>query len=146
MNQLKYSNPELYNFMKKNWELYEKRKTLIPNKEYKDNTTGYIYSYEDILYKTLNMDYDLNLAYEVLQDIFSMPFQMTSNQAKEKFSSFSERLKNSYDDDIRKVGATYIKWLDPISEAYTIQAKEKGFNNAIAENTNNHIKTIIKIR
>ena len=43
-----------------------------------------------------------------------------------------------------KVGETFKKWNKEIANAYTVNAKKINYTNAIAENINNQLKTIMK--
>ena len=141
----KNEHPILANFMKVNWELFEQRRTKIPNKTYTNKKTGMTYSYEYLLLESLKIDHDLNLAYEVLQDILIKSYTISDNELESFFIRLSEKLSNAFDDDIKKVGRTIKKWIKEIMNAYTTLAIKEKYTNAIAENMNNHIKTLIKI-
>ena len=52
--------------------------------------------------------------------------------------------KAKNDEEIRKVGRTYLKWMYGITNAFTKKSKQKRLTNGIAESINNHIKTTIK--
>ena len=144
MNSVKHSNKILYNFMKKNWQLFERSSHSIPDKEYKNKETRIIYSYDQLFYDCLKLDNDLNIAYEVLQKIIRLKKQ-PSNNVVDFFDKINKVLKNCNDIDIQKVGDTYKKWIVEICNAYSREALDNHLSNSIAENTNNHIKTIIKV-
>ena len=61
------------------------------------------------------------------------------------FCNIANRLIALEDEVFKKVGSTFLKWLDQIINAYTDNAIQNGYTNSMAENTNNHIKTLIKI-
>lgn len=145
MNSFKITNRFYYNFMKRNWILYEQRKSKIPDKDIKNKNNGYIYSYEYIFYKTLKEDHDLNIAYEILQDLLVKSYKTNDKNLRTFFCNIANRLIALEDEVLKKVGSTFLKWLDQIINAYTDNAIQNGYTNSMAENTNNHIKTLIKI-
>lgn len=145
MNKIKDSNKMLYNFMKKNWVLFERSRFSIPNKEYKNSKTRIIYSYDELFYDCLKLDNDLSIAYEELQRIISKKHFTKPYDEVEFFVKISERLSKCDDIEFKKVADTYIKWLEEISNAYTDFSINNHLSNSMAENMNNHIKTIIKI-
>jgi len=145
MNSQKKVNEVYYNFMKKNWRYYEGKRSSIPDFYYKNKKTGYIYHHEELFYATLKLDPDLNLANEVLQDIIYKLKFINDNSLNNFIMRFSQRLIDSNNEELKKVGRTYLKWIDGITNAYTMYAIDHKLSNGIAENINNHIKTIIKI-
>ena len=56
----------------------------------------------------------------------------------------SQRLKNTSSELLKKVGETFHKWRYEIANAFTKDAKQNKYSNAIAECINNQLKTIIK--
>ena len=144
MNSVKNTNKILYNFMKSHWEYFERSKFAIPNKEYKNKSTGIIYSYQNLFDKCLKLDHDLNSAYDVLQQIISRKFNYSEN-AETFMLNIADILDKCFDIDIKKVASTYRKWINEISNAYAAYAIENHISNSLAEQINNNISTIIKV-
>lgn len=145
MKDIIYTKPILCGFMKANWQLYEKSENYIPNKEYHNKKTGLIYSYRYLFFESLKLDYSLNVAYSILQKLIKDSYTKKDNEILPFFMNISEKLGETSDEELQKVGKTYIKWITGISNAYLSDSVRMRLTNAIAENTNNHIKTIIKV-
>lgn len=145
MNSQKQTNYVLYTFMKNNWELFEASRNKIPNKNYKSKKTGYQYHYEDLFYQCLRLDNNLSRANDILQEIICKLKFAPKNEIEKKIESIADRLIVSDNEELQKVGRTYLKWKIGIINAYSNLEIGKKLTNAIAETTNNHIKTIIKV-
>jgi transposase len=83
-------------------------------------------------------------AYNILQDLFKYSKSFTFTEAENFVIWIFSRLLNSQCEDLKAVGRTYRKWRVEIANAFVKNQTGENFTNALAENMNNHIKTIIK--
>ena len=134
-----------HNFMSKNWKYFLCRTKDIPNKTYTYQLTGEVWTYEELVFHCIKLDPDFLLAYSVLQDIFKYTIKKSYDDIGKWIDWISERLKSSNYDVVRKVGKTYLKWKEEITNAFTKEARENKLTNASAEGMNNKIKTMTKI-
>lgn len=142
-NLIEFNSPE-YNFMKKNWKFFLCRTRKIPDKYYTYQKTGEVFNYADLVFKCIKKDSELSLAYITLQDMFKYKSGIYDMKIDEWIEYIAERLLNSSREEIKKVGATFIKWKNEISNAYLQDSRKQKLTNATAEGMNNKIKTIIK--
>jgi len=54
------------------------------------------------------------------------------------------RLIHSNNEILEKVGRTYLKWKEEITNAFSLEATQMKLTNATAEGMNSHIKSLIK--
>jgi len=133
-----------YNFMKGHWKYFLCRRSKIPDKTYTYQKTGEVIHYSDLLFACLLLNHDLLNGYNVLQDLFKYSKSFTFEEAEDFIVWISDRLANSLCEDLKAVGRTYRKWRVEIANAFVKRQTGENLTNAIAENMNNHIKTIIK--
>ena len=145
MNKIVEYKSKEYNFMKKNWKLFLKRKEDIPNKTYYHQTTGIETSYEDLVFNCIKLNEHFSKSYNVLQDLYKYSNKTTYTEATEFIRFIYERLRLSTLDELVKVGNTFYKWRHEIANSFARNATGYNISNGIAENMNNHIATIIKI-
>ena len=145
MNKVVEYKSKEYNFMKKNWKLFLKRKEDIPNKTYYHQSSGIETSYEDLIFNCVKLNEHFSKAYNVLQDLYKYSDKTTYNEATEFIRFIYERLRLSTLDELVKVGNTFYKWRHEIANSFARNATGYNISNGIAENMNNHIATIIKI-
>lgn len=146
MNSIKDNKDEepYYNFMKSNWKLYLGRQEDIPDKRYTYMKTGEIFHFDELLYGSLKLNDKLWTGYLALQELLHHSYYSSFNETVNFFEFLSQKLKNSKSELLNKVGQTYHKWRYEIASAFTKDAKENRWSNAIAECLNNQLKTIIK--
>ena len=145
MNKIVEYKSKEYNFMKKNWKLFLKRKENIPNKTYYHQTTGIETSYEELVFNCIKLNEHFSKAYNVLQDLYKYSNKTSYTEATEFIRFIYERLRLSTLDELVKVGNTFYKWRHEIANSFARNATCYNISNGIAENMNNHIATIIKI-
>lgn len=144
MNTLATKGSKEYNFMKSNWKYFLCRRGKIPSKTYTYQKTGEVCAYSDLLFSCLILNNDLLNAYNILQDLFKYSKSFTFTEAENFVIWIFSRLLNSQCEDLKAVGRTYRKWRVEIANAFVKNQTGENFTNALAENMNNHIKTIIK--
>lgn len=144
MNKMVVKNSLQYNFMKKNWRYFLCRKERIPNKTYTYKATKQTFTFEELVYMCIRSNPDLLNAHNVLQDIYKYAYYKSEDEIAKYMTWISDRLLSSDDEEIKKVGRTYLKWMYGITNAFTKKSKQKRLTNGIAESINNHIKTTIK--
>lgn len=144
MNTLAAKGSKEYNFMKGNWKYFLCRRGKIPAKTYTYQKTGEVCEYSDLLFSCLLLNDDLLNAYNILQDLFKYSKSFTFTEAENFVVWISSRLLNSQCGDLEAVGRTYRKWRVEIANAFVKNQTGENLTNAMAENMNNHIKTIIK--
>jgi len=146
MNSIKDSNDDepFYNFMKTNWKLFLCREEDIPDKRYTYMKTGVIFHFDELVYSSIKLNDKLNTGYLALQDLYHHSYFSTFDETLIFFEFLSNKLKLSNSELLKKVGDTFHKWRYEIANAFTIDAKQNKYSNAIAECINNQLKTIIK--
>ena len=144
MNGYSEKGDSYYNFMKTHWKYFLCRSEKVPNKIYTNMKTGEVFHYDNLIYKCITFDSDFWEGYLVLQDLFHFNFKRTYDETLSFVKHISARLLDCKSDLLKKVGETFIKWRYEIANAFTREAKELHYTNAIAECLNNQLKTIIK--
>ncbi len=135
-----------YRYMKSHWKNFLCRKENIPDKFYTSRKTGEIFHYDDLLYRCVLKDKDLLEGYNILQDLYHYnQKQYTFSEALLFVESFAERLTSTGNEILSSVGYTYRKWVVEIANGLAKSQTGKHYANGIAENINNHLKTIIKL-
>ena len=146
MNSIKDSKDEepYYNFMKTNWKLFLCREEDVPDKRYTYMRTGEVFHFDELLYSSIKLNDKLWTGYLALQDLFHHSYYSSYEETLNFIEFLSQKLKNSSSELLKKVGDTFHKWRYEIANAFTKDAKENRYSNAIAECINNQLKTIIK--
>ncbi len=146
MNSIKDSKDDEpnYNFMKSNWKLFLCRQEDIPDKRYTYMRTGEVFHFDELLFSSIKLNDKFWTGYLTLQDLFHYSYYSSYDEALTFVEFMSQRLRNSNSDLLKKVGDTFHKWRYEIANAFTKDAKQNKYTNAIAECINNQLKTIIK--
>lgn len=146
MNSIKDNkdNEPYYNFMKSNWKLFLCRSECVPSKTYTYMKTGEVFHYDNLIYSSIQLDNRFWTGYLALQDLLHLSYYSTFDESLTFIEHLSNKLINSDSELLKKVGDTFHKWRYEIANAFTKNAKQNKYSNAIAECINNQLKTIIK--
>lgn len=146
MNSIKDNKDDepYYNFMKSNWKLFLCRDEDIPDKRYTYMKTGEVFHFDQLVYHSIRLNEKFWTGYLSLQDLFHHSYYSSYEETLKSVEFMSQRLKNSSSELLKKVGDTFHKWRYEIANAFTKDAKQNKYSNAIAECINNQLKTIIK--
>ena len=134
-----------YNFMKSHWKLFLCRKEDIPNKFFRINNSASRIHYDDILFDCVSNNPDLLLGYNILQDFFHYYQKSNFSDALDFIIFISNRCSLSSNVYLQKVGYTFYKWKFGIANTLSRSSNLFHPSNSIAESTNNHIETLIRI-
>ena len=135
----------LSRFMKNRWECFLCKFEKIPDKYYSPKDDAVIYHYADLVTDCVKLDQNLWEAWNVLQDLLHYKWYGTYEDSLRFIVHISERLKNTNDDRLKKVGESYYSWRYEIANGFTKNQYHVHLSNGIAECINNNIKTIIKL-
>jgi len=144
MNLMTDKHSPEYNFMKKNWKLFLCRLTHVPDRYYTYQKTGQMFHYDELLKYCLRLNPSLWSAHSSLQDILRYQLRYTFDEALRLIERISSNLKNCESPLIQEVGRSYHKWRFEIANAFSKTQNNIRYHNGIAENINNHLKSIIK--
>ena len=143
MKQLNPSSIE-YKFMKKYWSYFISRSSFIPSSKIFKTKSNQEAPFFDLFIKCVKLNDNLWNGYDCLQDLFSFQKDQFFSDAVKHFEWLSNKLSLSSSQLLIDVAKTYSKWSIEIGNAYSFHPGYKNISNAIAESTNNKIKTIIK--
>lgn len=143
IKDIRNENP-YYNFMKTNWKVFLCRSEDVPDKYYTYKMTNEVFHFDELLNHSIRINDKLWTGYLALQDLYHFCYSSSFDEVLIFIDFLSRKLKNSGSDLLKKVGDTFHKWRYEIANAYTKNAKENKYSNAIAECLNNQLKTIIK--
>jgi len=144
MNSLTKGTLE-YNFMKMHWKYFLCRRSKIPDKFYTYKKTGELIHYDDLIFKCVNLDFNLSESYQCLQELFRYNEYKTFTDAYNFILRISNKLKGTNNNYLQATGRTYYKWRNEIANGFhTYTNQNIRYTNAVAEGLNNQIKTIIK--
>ena len=133
-------------FMKNHWETFMCRYEKIPDKYYSPQTDdGVIYHYQEMVVECIKLDQDFWEGWNVLQDMLHYKWYGTYDESLSFIIHMSERLKNTGNDTLKKVGQSYYKWRYEIANGFVKNEYHVHISNGIAECINNNIKTVIKL-
>jgi len=146
MNSIKENKDDepYYNFMKSNWKLYLCRQEDIPDKRYTYMKTGEVFHYDELLFSSIKLNDKLWTGYLAFQELLHHSYYSSYEETLNFIDFLSQKLRNSKSELLNKVGDTYHRWRYEIANAFTRDAKQNRYSNAIAECINNLLKTIIK--
>ena len=146
MNSIKDNKDDepYYNFMKSNWKLFLCRDEDIPDKRYAYMQTGEVFHFDQLVYHSIRLNEKFWTGYLTLQDLFHHSYYSSYEETLKSVEFMSQRLNNTSSELLKKVGETFHKWRYEIANAFTKDAKQNKYSNAIAECINNQLKTIIK--
>ena len=133
-----------YRFMKTHWNQFLCRKERIKNVFYTPKDQERSFHYTDMVFDCAKRHPELLNAYNILQDLFHYHQVDTYQEALDFISYISQRLISSGNALLVSVGMTYLKWKHGIASSFARSQNSIHITNAIAENMNNHLKTILK--
>lgn len=145
MNKVALDGTPEKNFMKAHYSQFLCRREKIKDKYYLFKKTGEIYHYDELVSKCVKLHPALLNGYDALQDLYHYSNFFTFTEAYNFFTFISNRLLMSENELLISVGNTYKKWIVEISNAFSKSYKGSRITNSVAENTNNKIKTLVKI-
>lgn len=134
-----------YRFMKTYWRYFLCRKEDIPNKFYIDKKTELRYHYDDLLFDCLTNDEYLMKGYNILQDFYHYYQKRNFDESLNFIQYISNRCKESNNIYLIKVGETFYRYRYGIANTISRSQNVNHPSNSTAENTNNHIETLIRI-
>lgn len=134
-----------YNFMKGHWKEFLCRRERISDKEYTHAKTKYRAHYDELVDMCVKKDKVFLEGYNILQDLYHYNSKKTFSEALDFMIYLSNRLKLTDNKLLIDVGNTYYKWRVEIANGLAKNQNGSRYTNSIAETSNNHLKTIIKI-
>ncbi len=136
-------------FMKSHWKLFLARFREIPNevlyKKYCNERTNVEKDYYSWMQECLNLDRRFYTAYRCLQEMYDYSKFSTYEEGENHLNRIIGLLESTFDDELLKVAETYRKNFVGIVNCLDKKTKPYRFTTGIAENVNNHIRTIIKV-
>ena len=144
MNLLTRKDSPEYNFMKKNWKLFLCRYSKVPDRFYTYQKTGEMFHYDYLLKRCIQLDQSLWSAHNTLQDLMNYQDRYTFDEALKFLQRISSNLIQCSSPIIQEVGRSYHKWRVEIANAFSKTQNNIRYHNGVAENINNHIKSITK--
>ncbi len=134
-----------YRFMKTCWRTFLCRKEDVPDRFMTDKKTGQTYHFDDLIFDCLVHDADLMKGYNILQDFYHYYQKRNYKDSLDFIQHISDRCRQSDNIHLTKAGETYYRYRYGI--ANTISKSQNIFHpsNSAAENTNNHIETLLRI-
>ena len=106
------------------------------------------YTNQEILEKIINNDKDIDEAYEFLQDLYYIMYNVTYNDARKELKKWCNDVMKSPNKNIyplKKVINTIYEWENQIVNSFIVSDELGGnITNGIVEAKNNVVKTIIK--
>ena len=136
-------SPE-YNFMKKNWKLFLCRISNAPDRFYTYQKTGQMFHYDELLKHCICLNPSLWSAHNTLQDLLNYQLKYTFDEALKFIGRISSNLQNCESPLIKEVGRSFHKWRVEIANAFSKTQNNVRYHNGVAENMNNHLKSITK--
>lgn len=133
-----------YKFMKKHWSFFVSRSSYIPQSKLFKTKSNQEFPFFDLFMHCIKLNDNLWNGYNCLQDLFAFKKDQFFSDAVVHFNWLSNKLSNSSSQLLIDVAKTYSKWSTEIGNAFSLHPGFKNISNAIAESTNNKIKTIIK--
>ena len=144
MNLMTDKDSPEYNFMKKNWKLFLCRYSLVPDRFYTYQKTGQMLHYDELLKRCIRLNPSLWSAHNLLQDLLNYQLKYTFDEALGFVQRISSNLLNCDSPIIQEVGRSYHKWRVEIANAFSKTQNNVRYHNGVAENINNHLKSITK--
>ena len=140
---LEKGSPE-YNFMSSHWRFFVCRYDKIPSLFYKHKKTNIHYEYANIFNRCLNVNSTLCEGYNILQELLNYSDYYTFEEALNFVNRIVNKLQLTGNELLKKVAKSYHKWRYEIANGFNKRKTNFSYSNAVAENLNNHIKTLIK--
>ncbi len=135
----------LYRFMKTYWRYFLCRKEDVPDRFLTNSKNDTRYHYDDLIFDCLRHDSNLLTAYNVLQDFYHYHQKRNYDEALEFVQYISERCTDSAIPHLAKAGETYYRYRYGIANTIARSQNANHPTNSAAENTNNHIETLIRL-
>ena len=146
MNTIAIKNSPEYNFMKKNWKYFLCRFKNIPlDKTYTHKKTNISYKYRNLLIACLKLDTNLWDAHSILQELLEYGSYFNYEEALNFISRIINKLELTSSELLKKIAKTYYEYRYEIANGLNKKSRQFKYSNSVAENINNHIKTLIKI-
>lgn len=143
----KYSkHTKEYRYLKRYWKLLIKKSKDL-NAEFKyDAYTKEYRSEITIIDFARNIHPELNTAYELKEQFYSLVDHSTYPKAYSELSKWIIDANNSFIGEFRDAASTIERWLPEISNSFMINPNtNKKYSNGYVEGTNNYIKVIKRI-
>lgn len=133
-----------YNFMKQHWQYFLCRRNRIPNKYHTVKATGVMIHYTDLIFRCIQLRFDLWEGYECLQELFKYSKYYTYEESLNFVNRIIDKLEKTGNELLISVARTYHKWRYEIANGFDKKSRQIKYTNALAEGLNNQLKTIIK--
>lgn len=144
MNTEAHKGTPEYNFMKQHWQYFLCRRNRIPNKYHTVKATGVMIHYTDLVFRCIQLRFDLWEGYECLQELFKYSEYYTYEESLNFITRIIEKLEKTHNELLISVARTYHKWRYEIANGFDKKSRQIKYTNALAEGLNNQLKTIIK--
>ena len=144
MNRFSDKGSKEYNFMKSHWKLFLMNYHKVPDKFYTHKSSNVMLHYDEMITHCIKLNPDLWTAYNCLQDIYKYIHFYSYSETDKFISWMSKKLIDSNNDDLAKVGNTFLKWKPGICASFAKNQHNVYYTNAIAESMNNQLATILK--
>ena len=144
MNRFTDKGSKEYNFMKTHWKLFLMNFNKIPDKFYTHKASKVMFHYDEMVTHCIQLNSNLWTAYNCLQDLYKYLRFYSYSETDRFISWIAKKLIDSNNDDLAKVGHTYLKWKSGICSSFAINQHNMYYTNAIAESMNNQLATILK--
>lgn len=144
MNTEAHKGTPEYNFMKQHWQFFLCRKSRIPNRYYTVKSTGETIHYTDLVFKCIQLRFDLSEGYACLQELFKYSLSYNFDEAVNFVERIVTNLEKTNNELLKKVAQTYHKWRYEIANGFDKKSRQMKYTNSLAEEKNNELKTIIK--
>lgn len=146
MNSIAIKNGPEYNFMKKNWKYFLCRYRKIPlEKIYTHKKTNVSYDYRTLILNCLKLDINLWDAHSILQEMLEYNSYFSYEEALNFVLRIVKKLELTSSELLHKVAKTFHEYRYEIANGLNRKSRIFKYSNSVAENLNNHIKTLIKI-
>lgn len=143
MNRIDPEDPR-HRFMKSHWEQFIRRRKAISDSFYTMKSTGETWHYDDIVFECIKSDMGLLTGWNCMQDLLNYRRDVGFEEALRFVEHVYSRLLDSGNEVLESVGRTYRKWRVEIANSFARNREGVHYTNSIAENINNHLKTIVK--
>ena len=103
-----------------------------------------MFHYDELLKRCIRLNPSLWSAHNTLQDLLNYQLKYTFDEALGFVQRISSNLLNCESPIIKEVGRSYHKWRVEIANAFSKTQNNIRYHNGVAENINNHLKSITK--
>lgn len=135
---------DCYRFMKRYWKLFLIRSESIPDKYFKCGHKNEIH-FDEMVSNCIKTDKDLLATYNILQDFYHYYLKRNYKEAYEFVDYISKRLEDTNCEIAITAASSFKKWKSGIATSIAKSQNKIHYSNSVAENTNNHIETILRI-